>query len=126
VKKGKAILLIQEQMRGNNPYSHISSALVHLESHHVAFYKRSPDMKCYKHSMNDAKLVMDNEVTEDKGSSLHLNFGNKFDKLENSSLNIADGFKVFLVILQMHSNSRHKINISYESRVLPPPIQVYL
>jgi hypothetical protein len=38
-------------------------------------------MTGYKENMNDAKLAMDNEVKEDNGSSLHLNIGNKSDKL---------------------------------------------
>jgi hypothetical protein len=71
-----------------------------------------------KDNMNDAKLAMDNEVKEDNGSSLHLNIDNKSDKLEFVLLNIADGFKLFGVDLQMHLNSRHKINISFETRVL--------
>jgi hypothetical protein len=64
-------------------------------------------MTGYTDSMNDAKFAMDNEVKEDKGSSLYLNIGSKSDKPENSSLNIDDGFKLFGVDLQMHSNSGH-------------------
>jgi hypothetical protein len=92
--------------------------LVRLESHHEAFCKCPVDMIGYKDNMNDAKLPMDNEVKEDNGSSLRLNIGNKSDKLEFLLLNIADGFKLFGVDLQMHLNSRHKINISFETRVL--------
>jgi hypothetical protein len=62
---------------------------------------------CYKDSMNESKLAMDNEVKEDKGSSFYSNIGTKSDKPENSSLNIDDGFKLFGVDLQMHSNSGH-------------------
>ncbi|PNY05355.1 putative lysine-specific demethylase JMJ14-like protein [Trifolium pratense] len=104
--------------RSSSPYSHISSELVHVESHHETLCKRSVDMNGNKDSMNDAKLAMDNEVKEDKGSSLYLNIGNKSDKPENSLLNIADGFKLFGVDLQMHSNSRQKINSSFETGVL--------
>jgi hypothetical protein len=75
-------------------------------------------MTGYKDNMIDAMLAIDNEVKEDKGSSLHFNIGNKSDKLEIILLNIADGFKQFGVDLQMRSNSRHKINISFETRVL--------
>jgi hypothetical protein len=50
---------------------------------------------------------MYNEVKEDKGSSLFLNIGNKSVKPGNYSLNIDDGFKLFGVYLQMHSNSGH-------------------
>jgi hypothetical protein len=63
-------------MRGSSPYTHISSELVYLKSRHVAVCKRSPDMTGYKDNMIDAKMVMDNEVKEDKGSSFHLNIGN--------------------------------------------------
>jgi hypothetical protein len=58
-------------------------------------------------NMNDANFAMDNEVKEDKGSSLYLNIGSKSDKLENSSQNINDGFKLLGIDLQMLSNSGH-------------------
>jgi hypothetical protein len=68
-------------------------------------------MTGYKDSMNDVKLTMENEVKEDKGSSLYLNIGNnKYDKPENSLLNIDDDFKLFGVDLQMHSISGHISN----------------
>ena len=59
-----------------SPYTHISSELVYLKSHHVAVCKRSSDMTGYKDNMIDAMLAIDNEVKEDKGSSFHLNIGN--------------------------------------------------
>jgi hypothetical protein len=77
--------------------------MVHLESHHEAFCKCYADMTSYKDNINDVKLSIENEVKEDKGSSLYLNIGNKYNKPENSSLNIDDGFKLFGVNLQMHS-----------------------
>jgi hypothetical protein len=64
-------------------------------------------MTSYMDNMNDVKLTMYNEVKEDKGSSLFLNIGNKSVKPGNYSLNIDDGFKLFGVDLQMHSNSGH-------------------
>jgi hypothetical protein len=41
---------------------------------------------CYKDNMNEAKLAMDNEVKEDKGSSLYLNIGNLLSSVTSLSL----------------------------------------
>ncbi|XP_073226285.1 lysine-specific demethylase JMJ18-like isoform X2 [Cicer arietinum] len=84
---------INERSNSNapsSPYSHISSELVHSESHHETFGTPYADMNGHKEDMNDMELVMENEVKEDKISSLYLNIGDISDKPENSLVNIAD------------------------------------
>jgi hypothetical protein len=48
--------------------------------------KCSADMTGYKDNMNDVKLTMENEVKEDKGSSLYLNIGNLLSSVTSLSL----------------------------------------
>lgn len=74
----------------SSPHSHISSELVHSESHHETSRTPYVDLTGDMDNLNDTMLVMDNKVKEDKGSSLYLNIGDISDKPANSLLNIAE------------------------------------
>ncbi|KAL5053579.1 hypothetical protein RYX36_034261, partial [Vicia faba] len=88
--------IINEKPNSNvpsSPYSHISSELVHLESHRVKFSTPYADTNGVKDNMSDTKLIMDNEVKKNKGSSFYLNIGDISRKSENSMLIIADSHR---------------------------------
>lgn len=84
---------IKEKSNSNvpsSPHSHVSSELVHSESHHENFSTPYGALNCQNDNVNDKMSVMNNAVKEYQGGSAHFNIDVTSDEPENYLLKVAD------------------------------------